>query len=101
MTDPRPPAADESSARLARKIAASHERRERARREPVGSLWRYVARVGTLGWTIVAPIVAGALIGHFIDRAYGTGVTYALALLTVGVAAAGYLYWRFYEEERR
>ena len=102
MTDAeRPPAADESSAHLARKIAATHERRERARREPVGSQWRHVARVGTLGWIIVLPIVAGALIGHLIDRAYGTGVTYALALLTLGVAVAGYLYWRFFEEERR
>ncbi|MBK8263237.1 MAG: AtpZ/AtpI family protein [Nannocystis sp.] len=99
----RPPpsgASDQSSARLTRKISLAHQRRERARREPVGSLWAHVARVGTLGWLIVTPIALGALVGHLIDRAYGTGVTWALALLTLGLCAAGYFYWKVIQEER-
>lgn len=98
MTDAPP---DESSARLARKVAQGKERRDRARREPVGALWRQVARVGTLGWMIVAPIVVGALLGRLLDRALGSGVTWALAFLTVGVAIGGYSLWRTLAEEHR
>jgi len=97
---PADAADDPSSARLSRKIALAHQRRERARREPVGSVWAHVARVGTLGWLIVTPIVLGALVGHLIDRAYGTGITWALALLTLGLCAAGYFYWKVIQEER-
>lgn len=94
----RPP--DESGARLARKVAAGKERRERAHRESAGSLWRQVARVGTLGWMIVAPIVLGVVLGHLLDQTFGTGVTWALALLTLGVAIGGYSLWRTILEER-
>lgn len=91
--------ADESSGRLARTIATQKARRDRARREPPGALWRHVARVGTLGWVIVLPIAAGALVGHLLDRALGTGVTWALAMLLLGVGIGGYSLWRLLAEE--
>lgn len=90
--------AETSSAALTRALARDKARRERARREPVGNLWRQVARVGTLGWMIVAPIVLGAVVGHLIDVRMGTGVTWALALIMLGVATGGYSLWRVLEE---
>ena len=78
---------------LAQRITRAEQRRERARRERRSSLWTQVARVGTLGWLIVLPIVAGALLGHLLDRRFDTGVTWALALMFVGLAGSAYLLW--------
>lgn len=98
MSDPtRPP--DDADARLARTIAGQEARRERARREPRSSLWRHVARVGTLGWMIVLPIVAGAGLGRLVDRRLESGVTWTLAGIVVGVAVAGYSLWKMLAEE--
>ncbi|MCB9565794.1 MAG: AtpZ/AtpI family protein [Myxococcales bacterium] len=91
--------AEASSARLARKIARHRARRERARRRPVGNLWRQVARVGTLGWMVVLPIAAGAVLGHLLDRRLDSGITWALAFIMLGVAVAGYSLWRMIGED--
>ena len=47
---------------------------------------------------IVAPIVLGAVVGRLIDVRMGTGVTWALALITLGVATGGYSLWRGLDE---
>lgn len=83
---------------LARRIEEQARRRARSRREKVGNLWQQVARVGTLGWMIVLPIVGGALVGHLLDRRFGTGVRWALALMSVGVVAGGFALWRAIQE---
>lgn len=88
---------------LARRIEEQARRRARSRREKVGNLWQQVARVGTLGWMIVLPIVGGALLGHLLDRRFDTGVRWALALMSVGMVAGGFALWRAIQEgaERR
>lgn len=86
--------------RLADRVRLEQQRRERARREPVGGLWRTVAQVGTLGWLLVVPAVAGALVGHHLDRRAASGVTWALGLMLLGLAAGGWLAWRTIRDAR-
>jgi ATP synthase protein I len=62
------------------------------------NLWVTVSRVGTLGWMIALPIVGGALLGHYLDRLLGTGLTFTLALLTLGLVVAGFTLWRHAKE---
>lgn len=78
---------------LADRIARQDARRKHAAGQRRGSLWAQVARVGTLGWMIALPIAGGALLGHFLDRWLGTGITWSLALLMVGLATGGYALW--------
>jgi len=78
---------------LAERITRQEARRKKAEGERRGSLWATVARVGTLGWMIALPIAGGALLGHAVDRWLGTGITWSLALLTLGLAAGGYALW--------
>ncbi len=78
---------------LADRISRQDQRHKKAKAERRSSLWAQVARVGTLGWMIALPIAGGALLGHAIDRWLGTGITWALALLTVGIATGGYALW--------
>ena len=39
----------------------------------------------TIGWDLAIPIVGGVLLGHFLDQWLGTGYTFTLGLLVLGV----------------
>lgn len=52
--------------------------------------WRLVATMASLGWSLVVPIVGGALLGHYLDQLGDGGVKWTVGLLFVGVAMAFY-----------
>jgi predicted F0F1-ATPase subunit len=80
----------------------SHAQRVRtAQAEPAGSLWRSVAKVGSLGWLMALPPAGGALLGHHLDRRTGGGITWALGFLFLGLVASGYYLWREVREVNR
>jgi predicted F0F1-ATPase subunit len=87
--------------RLAQRIEDQARQHGRAGHSKVGNLWRDVARVGTLGWMIVLPIVAGGVAGHLLDLYFDSGVRWALALMSVGVAAAGLALYRATQDGSR
>ncbi|MCC6874105.1 MAG: AtpZ/AtpI family protein [Sandaracinaceae bacterium] len=78
--------------RKAKRMADARDRR--------GSLLAGLAMVGSVGWMIVLPAAAGALGGHWIDRRLGTGFSFALGMMILGLAAGGYAVWRFLIRER-
>ena len=51
-------------------------------REGIGAL--------TIGWDLALPIVGGVLVGHFLDQWLGTGYTFTLGLLVLGVMIGYY-----------
>jgi predicted F0F1-ATPase subunit len=70
-------------------------------RKERGSFWRLVATMSSLGWSLVVPIVGGALLGSYLDRIAGQGFAWTVGLLFAGVAIALYnLYHVLYEETR-
>ncbi|MEK0083938.1 AtpZ/AtpI family protein [Benzoatithermus flavus] len=74
---------------------AARRRRERARGSGGGpSLGRHLAQIGVLGWTIVTPLLLGAFIGRWLDRALGTGVFWAATLLFLGLALGCWSAWK-------
>ena len=79
---------------LIERIEAQLAQRLEAEREPVGSLWRTVAQVGSLGWLLALPPVLGAFLGHLLDMRFETGITWALGLLFLGLCAGAYFFWR-------
>jgi ATP synthase protein I len=90
-----------SDEEIASRIERAQTRRQKAAGEKQSSLWTQVARVGTLGWLIAVPIVGGTLLGHLIDRVLGTGITFSLALLLVGISIAGYALWSELQRTKR
>ena len=70
-------------------------RRQRAEREGEPSFGRYLAQVGVLGWTIVAPTLIGMFIGRWLDQRLGTGIFWTGPLLTVGVVIGCWAAWRW------
>lgn len=52
--------------------------------------WRLAATVSSLGWSMVLPIVGGALLGSYLDRVTGQEFVWTVGLLFGGVAMAFY-----------
>jgi ATP synthase protein I len=71
-------------------------RRQRARWEREGErpLAQNLAMVGSLGWLIVAPTLAGIFVGQWIDRRAGGGLTFTAAFLAAGVTLGAWLAWQ-------
>ncbi len=67
----------------------------RARRDPVKppGLGRMIAWTGRLGWSLVMPIVAGALGGRYIDHLIGHGVMFSAGLIFLGAVIGFRLMW--------
>jgi ATP synthase protein I len=82
---------------LASSIERTVARQRKAEREREGGFGVEASRIGTLGWLLVLPIVGGALLGHLIDRALGTRLSFTLGLLMIGVLLAGYALYRYTE----
>lgn len=81
-------------------LEAALLRRTGAKR-PMAGLGRLLAWTGRLGWTLVTPIVAGALVGHLIDRAVGHGVTFAAGLILLGAMVGFRVMWLELNREDR
>jgi ATP synthase protein I len=55
--------------------------------------------MSSLGWSLVVPIVGGALLGNYLDRLTGQEFTWTIGLLFGGVAMSLYnLYHILYKE---
>ena len=61
--------------------------------------WRLVATMSSLGWSLVLPIVGGALLGNYLDKVTGQEFIWTVGLLFGGVALSLYnLYHILYKE---
>ena len=70
------------------------------RREPSGSsFWRSLSVLGTVGWSISLPAVAGVWIGRWIDLRWESGVRFTLMLLVAGVMLGSIIAWRVVREQ--
>lgn len=67
-------------------------RRQSSERRP--TLLGQLAAVGSLGWLVVAPTLAGVFVGRWLDGKLGTGFQLTAALLLVGVALGFWLAWK-------
>jgi ATP synthase protein I len=90
MSTDNEPAPKEELRDILRRDLERHAGRERGQR----TFWRSLSLIGAVGWSIAVPSVGGALLGHYLDRRWGTGVRFALLLMTVGVLAGSMAAWR-------
>lgn len=78
-------------------IGRQVRRRVLARQRP-DRFWRDLGVMGTVGWSVAVPMLAGALLGHWLDARQTSERSWTLALLLAGVVlgcwnAASWL-WR-------
>lgn len=63
------------------------------------NFWHLVAVMSSLGWSLVLPIVGGALLGNYLDKVTGREFVWTVGLLFAGVAMSLYnLYHILFKE---
>lgn len=67
---------------------------ERARQARELSLWQGLELAGAVGWMVAVPATLGALAGRAVDAACGTGISWTLGLLALGLALGCVSAWR-------
>ncbi len=72
----------------------AHRRREQKLETGEWPVGRSLAMIGRFGWTIVAPILIGAFVGRWLDRAFHSGVFWSAALVFVGAAFGFWAVWK-------
>lgn len=91
--DAAPPAGTgDTVARAAHRAAA---RAEAGRGDPEPSLGARLGQIGLLGWTIVVPTLAGAILGRWLDGLAGSGVFFSAPLIMLGAAFGLWSAWRW------
>ncbi len=93
-SDPEPRDDVLAASSLIAEVIAYERRLDDARRRGGNRFWAQVAYVGALGWMIALPIAGGAMAGHYVDGRFGTGITWTLAGMSLGLVIAGYFVWR-------
>jgi len=73
-------------------------RRKRWLREGDPTLTRLFARVGVLGWMIVAPMLLGLWLGHWLDRHFGSGIFWSAPLLLAGLVIGCWSAWKWMQK---
>ena len=89
-----PAPAKEQPERLDEAVRLRRRRRERWQREGERSIAQNLALIGTLGWTIVTPILVGIFAGRWLDRTFGSRIFWTLGLLVAGLALGCSLAWK-------
>lgn len=95
MSDPTPSKRPDPRRSLERDVGRLR------RRDPSGaSFWRSLSVLGTIGWSIALPAVAGAWLGHRLDVRLDTGVRFTLMFLVAGVLIGSAIAARLVREHR-
>jgi ATP synthase protein I len=74
--------------------------RFRAREEGHRTFWRSLSVLGGVGWPIVLLTAGGAILGHYLDRQWHTGLHMTLILLFVGVILGSAAAWHLVQGTR-
>ena len=85
---------DNGQRELEEAVERAHRSREHWLRSGEWPLGRSLAMMGRFGWTMVAPILLGVLIGRWLDRLCNSGVMWSAALVLVGAAAGFWAVWK-------
>lgn len=81
---PQPPLPASAQNMLAH-VGSRATRMVRARNRRYAGVWRTVALVGVIGWSVVIPMLAGIAVGLWIDRTWPGRFSWTLMLLVGGV----------------
>ena len=74
--------------------------RFRSREKGHGTFWRSLSILGGVGWPIVLLTAGGAILGHYLDRRWDTGIHMTLILLFVGVVLGSAAAWHMVQGTR-
>jgi ATP synthase protein I len=78
---------------LQRALERDFQRHDR-RQDSHHSFWRWMGVLGMVGWPIALMTVGGALLGHYFDVRFHSGIQFTLLLLTIGAVISSFVAWK-------
>lgn len=90
---------NENGNHLGKAAREAAEREDMKERDPEPSLARRFGQIGVLGWMIVIPVLAAVILGGWLDRLFGTGITFAAAAIFAGAALGLWFAFRWMHEQ--
>lgn len=87
--------------KFSRSIGVQARRKLKARRRGEPSVWTGFGMFGMIGWSVAVPVVAGALIGLWLDKHYPSTHSWTLALLVAGLVIGCWNAWRWVAREEK
>ena len=94
MSGPEFEPGDDLLESIRRRIARYREWQRKG--EPSAS--RQFARIGVLGWIVVAPLLLALVLGRWLDHLAGGGIFWSAALLLVGAVLGLWSAWQWMHE---
>jgi len=91
----------EARNRLISQIGAKEERKLKARRKGMRSVWSGLGVSGMIGWSVAIPTLIGTLLGVWVDSHYPSRYSWTLMLLVIGLAAGCLNAWQWVKREER
>jgi ATP synthase protein I len=74
-------------------VRTRRDRRNRWEQEGERSIGQNLAMIGSIGWTVVIPTLAGIFVGRWLDREFASGIFWTLGLLTLGLGLGCWFAW--------
>jgi len=93
----REPGPDRHKKDFVSEVERRRERREEGKRDR--SFWSSVGAMGMVGWSVSLPMVAGLLLGRWLDARLDSGHVFMLFFMFVGLGAGCLIAWRMVSEK--
>jgi len=90
---------DPREKRLVSEVGRQAKRRLRSIHHPTRGLWFGLGMMGLVGWSVVVPTLAGAILGVWLDEHYPASFSWTLTLLMSGLIVGCWNAWRWVIEE--
>lgn len=87
---------------LSKKVGSIERHKLNARKKGLDTVWSGIAMFGIIGWSVVIPILAGVMIGLWLDANHPLGNrSWTLMLIVAGLVIGCMNAWRWIAEENR
>jgi ATP synthase protein I len=86
---------------FSRQVGRKEARRLKARGRKDRGVWFGLGMFGLIGWSVVLPALAGALLGAWIDRTWPSRYSWTLMLLLGGIILGALNAWYWVDQERQ
>lgn len=84
---------------FSKQVSEKENRKLKALKDDKESVWTGLGVFGIVGWSIVVPVISGALLGKWLDGKYPESFSWTLTLMVSGLALGCIVAWNWVNKE--
>ncbi len=101
MNEDHKQSSDEDETDFSREVKTQAARKRKAQRGEHRSIWFGLGMSGLIGWSVMVPTLAGAMLGVWVDKHYPNRISWTLSLMLLGMMIGCFSAWRLGASELR